>query len=74
MGLDPPAAGNRHRRRRLRRLKALAWARVVGIALASLSLISNFLFVPHYRLWSLLIIALDVAVIWALATTRAAWV
>jgi hypothetical protein len=55
-------------------LKAMAWARVVGIALASLSLIANFLFLPHYPLWSLLIIALDVAVIWALATTRAAWV
>jgi hypothetical protein len=55
-------------------LKAMTWARIVGIALASLSLIANFLFLPHYPLWSLLIIALDVAVIWALATTRAAWV
>jgi hypothetical protein len=55
-------------------LKAMAWARVVGIALASLSLIAHFLFLPHYPLWSLLIIALDVAVIWALATTRAAWI
>ena len=44
------------------------WARVVGILLAGLSLIANFLFIPHYPLWSLTIIALDVAVIWALAT------
>ena len=46
------------------------WARVVGIVLAALSLIANFLFVPYYPIWSLLIIALDVAVIWALAVYR----
>jgi len=43
------------------------WARVVAIFLAVLSAISNFLFIPYYPLWSLLIIALDVFVIWALA-------
>lgn len=46
------------------------WARVVGIALACLSLITNFLFIPHHPVWSILIIALDVAVVWALATQR----
>lgn len=51
-------------------LLGMMWARVVGIVLASLSLIANFMFIPHYPLWSLLIIALDVAVIWALATYR----
>jgi hypothetical protein len=44
------------------------WGRVVGIMLVGLSLIANFLFLPHYPLWSILIIVLDVAVIWALAT------
>ncbi|GAB3844478.1 hypothetical protein ACFPIJ_57245 [Dactylosporangium cerinum] len=43
------------------------WARAVGIALAGLSAIANFLFLPYYPIWSLLIIALDVFVIWALA-------
>ncbi|WP_238006244.1 hypothetical protein KZZ52_36535 [Dactylosporangium sp. AC04546] len=43
------------------------WARAVGIVLAGLSAIANFLFLPYYPLWSLLIIALDVFVIWALA-------
>ena len=43
------------------------WARVVGIFLAVLSAIANFLFIPYYPFWSLLIIALDVFVIWALA-------
>ena len=29
-------------------------------------LIANFLFIPYYPVWSILIVALDVAVIWAL--------
>lgn len=44
------------------------WARVVGILLAGLSAVANFAFIPYYPVWSLLIIALDVFVIWALAT------
>ena len=51
-------------------LKGQTWARVVGIVLAGLSLIANFLFLPYYPLWSLMIIGLDVAVIWALSTSR----
>jgi hypothetical protein len=51
-------------------VRGQTWARVVGIGLASLSMIANFLFIPHYPLWSLTIIALDIAVIWALATYR----
>jgi hypothetical protein len=43
------------------------WARVVGIIVAGLSAVANFLFIPHYPVWSVLIIALDVWVIWALA-------
>jgi hypothetical protein len=45
-----------------------AWARGVGIALALLSAIANFFFIPYYPVWAVLIIALDVAVIWALAS------
>ena len=48
------------------------WARVVGIAAAAVSALSNFLFIPYYPVWALVIIALDVAVIWALATYRSA--
>jgi hypothetical protein len=44
------------------------WGRIVGIALVTLSMIANFLFIPYYPVWSLLIIALDVFVIWALCT------
>jgi hypothetical protein len=47
------------------------WARSAGIGVAVLSMIANFLFLPYYPVWSLLIIALDVFVIWALcAFTR----
>ena len=43
------------------------WARSVGIVLAILSAVANFFFIPYYPVWAVLIIALDVAVIWALA-------
>jgi hypothetical protein len=49
-------------------LSGWTWARVAAITLAVLSATANFLFLPYYPVWSLLIIALDVLVIWALAT------
>lgn len=42
------------------------WARIVGITAAVLSAVANFFFIPYYPFWSMLIIALDVFVIWAL--------
>jgi hypothetical protein len=42
-----------------------AWAAVATIMLASLSAIVNFFFIPYYPFWSLLVIALDIWVIWA---------
>ncbi len=48
-------------------LAGRTWGRVIGITLAVLSAIANFLFIPYYPIWALLIIALDVFVIWALA-------
>ena len=51
-------------------MKGQTWGRWVGIGLVGLSLIANFLFIPYYPIWSLVIIALDVAVIAALATHR----
>ena len=46
--------------------KGKAWAAGVAIALAALSAIANFFFIPYYPFWSLLLIALDVWVIWSL--------
>ena len=42
------------------------WAGMTAIFLATLSAIANFFFIPYYPFWSLLIIALNVWVIWAL--------
>ncbi len=42
------------------------WARTIGVALAGLSALANFAFIPYQPVWSILIIALDVIVIWAL--------
>jgi hypothetical protein len=44
------------------------WARAIGIVLAGVSAISNFFFLPYYPLWSIVIIAVCVFVIWALAS------
>ena len=51
-------------------IRGQAWGRFVGIALVAVSLIVNFMFLPHYPLWAILIIAWDVAIIWALAVYR----
>lgn len=45
-----------------------AWARGIGIFLAIMSAIANFFYIPYYPIWSLVIIALDITVIWALAS------
>ena len=43
------------------------WGRVVAITLATLSAILNFSFIWAYPVWSILIIALDVMVIYSVA-------
>ena len=43
----------------------LRWLRI-AVGLAILSAIENFFFIPYYPWWSVLIIALDVWVLWAL--------
>ncbi|MEU9112647.1 hypothetical protein AB0D04_12800 [Streptomyces sp. NPDC048483] len=47
-----------------------AWARVVGVTLAGLSMIANFIWLPHYPLWAIVLIALDAFIIWALCTSH----
>jgi hypothetical protein len=48
-------------------LSGKTWARVVALTLAVLSAITNFLFIPYYPFWALLLITLDIFVIWAVA-------
>jgi hypothetical protein len=51
-------------------VQGATWGVVAGIVLASVSALVNFAFIPYYPIWSILIIALDVVIIWALATYR----
>lgn len=44
------------------------WARIIGVVLAGLSMLANFTWLPHYPVWSIVVIAIDIAVIWALCT------
>ncbi|MFF4536704.1 hypothetical protein [Streptomyces aureus] len=48
------------------------WARTVGVVVVGLGLIANFLWLPYYPFWALVLIAIDIFVIWALCagTTR----
>jgi hypothetical protein len=48
-------------------LSGRTWARAVAIILAGLSLIANFLFIPYYPFWSMIAIAINIFVIWAVA-------
>jgi hypothetical protein len=48
-------------------LTGAAWARLAGMAIAGLSMIANFMFLPYQPVWSVIMIAIDVFVIWALA-------
>jgi hypothetical protein len=42
------------------------WARTVAVAIAAVSILVNFAWLPYYPLWSILVIAFDMFVIWAL--------
>ena len=46
------------------------WARIVGVAAAAFSALANFLFIPFYPLWAILLVALNAAIIWALLSPR----
>ena len=41
-------------------------ARTVGVFVAALSMVANFAYIPFYPVWSIAVIAICVAVIWAL--------
>lgn len=42
------------------------WAGTAAVVIAILSAVESFFFIPYYPAWSILVIALDVWVIWAL--------
>ena len=47
------------------------WANAVGLVIAFLSAMSSFAFMPYYPFWSIVILAFDVFVIWALCSVLA---
>ncbi|MEX1142814.1 MAG: hypothetical protein WD399_07310 [Thermoleophilaceae bacterium] len=51
-------------------LAGQGWAALVAIVLALLSAIANFLFIPYYPFWAIVVIAVDIWVIWALTRWR----
>jgi hypothetical protein len=46
----------------------MMWARVVGVILATLSAVASFMILPYYPIWSIIGIAVDLFIIWALVT------
>jgi len=44
------------------------WGRIAAITILAVSIVANFLSLPYYPYWGLLIIALDIVVIWAICT------
>jgi len=42
------------------------WARTLGVIVAAVSVFANFIWLPYYPVWAILVIAFDFFVIWAL--------
>ncbi|MFC5663545.1 hypothetical protein ACFP3U_11195 [Kitasatospora misakiensis] len=49
-------------------VRGATWAQYAGIGLVVLGGIESFLSLPYYPLWSVIVLALDVFIIWALCT------
>lgn len=46
------------------------WARITGVILAAFMMVANFVYLPYYPVWAIVLIALNAFVIWALLTPR----
>ena len=46
--------------------RGAVWARTVGVIIAAISALVSFAWIPLYPIWSIVLIAIDVAIIWAL--------
>jgi hypothetical protein len=45
------------------------WARVTAVFLAGLAMIANFLWLPYFPLWAIVLIGINAFVIWAVCTS-----
>ncbi|MER6468437.1 DUF7144 family membrane protein [Streptomyces collinus] len=46
------------------------WARIAGVGIAGLVIIANFLSLPYYPVWSVVMVAVSGFIIWALCVVR----
>ncbi|MEV0780224.1 hypothetical protein ACIBLA_36825 [Streptomyces sp. NPDC050433] len=46
------------------------WARLIGVGVAAISIVLNFMWLPYQPVWAVVVIALGVFVIWSLLTDR----
>jgi hypothetical protein len=51
-------------------LRGALWSSIAGIVIASISALASFAWLPYFPVWAILVIAVDVLIIWALATHR----
>ncbi|MEU7578497.1 hypothetical protein AB0B50_12910 [Streptomyces sp. NPDC041068] len=51
-------------------LKGADWGKAAGVALASIAIVAQFLWLPYTPIWALISIAIGVFVIWALCNDR----
>lgn len=49
-------------------LKGASWGKASGIALAALSVVAQFMWLPYQPIWALISIAIGLFIIWALCT------
>ncbi|HWU10592.1 MAG TPA: hypothetical protein VN520_30235 [Streptomyces sp.] len=48
-------------------LRAMGWGRAAGVTTAAISLVTQFMFIPYYPLWSISVMTLDLIILWGLA-------
>jgi hypothetical protein len=45
-----------------------SWARWAGVVICALSLVSQFLWLPYYPVWAIVVMAIDIFIIWGLTS------
>ncbi|MFF8556927.1 hypothetical protein ACF058_29370 [Streptomyces sp. NPDC015501] len=48
-------------------LRAMGRGRAAGVTAAAISLVTQFMFIPYYPLWSISVMTLDLIILWGLA-------
>lgn len=51
-------------------LTGALWARLLGIGIAAISVVANFIWLPYQPVWAIISVAIGIFVIWSLFTER----